>query len=283
MISGYFLCYSKSVKVDKLLSMVIQVWTYSILGYFVFSVYLQDNSINIRDLFIAFTPLIHKTSWFFSCYILLYIMHPYINLVITNLDLWQFKKLLLIILVLWSFVPSILRIDFYANDFLQFVTFYMIGSYLRLYDPFKKIHHSWSIVLLMALLWLGLNSLLELCGFSSHIKDATLLLADKNSPFILLTAALLCNAFIKSNIKYMGIINEFAGCIGGIYLIHDNPYVRNYLYCNIFSLGNISHPFMLPLLVVFFVTITFLACYLIEKIRKSFYNRVVFLTLRSKE
>lgn len=272
-ISGYFLCNSKKVTLRKLLSMVIQVWTYSMLGYLICGLYLQGISFSIKDFFVALTPLIHKVSWFFSCYILLYIIHPYLNMVIRNLNKDEYIKLLIVSLLLWSFIPVIFHISFYDNDLIQFILFYFIGAYLRVYDPQIKPLYVCIGVVSMFVMWCGLHLLLELLSVSSYIKDVSLLLADKNSPFVILTAVLICYVFLKANLKYNPLINEMASCVGGIYLIHDNPYVRKIIFNDIFQLEGIVNSSYLPFWVSGFVLIVFVSCYFVEKTRKCIYNK----------
>ena len=75
--------------------------------------------------------------WFMTDYIILYCLSPFINKYIKSLNKKEFKKLLLVLFILFSMMQYISTISCLSNSLYNFIFLYFIGAYLREY-PLKK-------------------------------------------------------------------------------------------------------------------------------------------------
>jgi hypothetical protein len=84
---------------------------------------------------------------------------------------------------------------------------------------------------------------------------------------IVLMAILLFLGFLKMNIGCKNIINVIASATFGVYLIHDNYYVRPFLWENVFSNASFSENRLLIPYSVMEICVVFIVCTVIELIR----------------
>lgn len=282
-ITGYFLCKSQRMKISKLVSVVIQVLTYSLVCYIIYTVVYDQAHFRLRDVYVAATPLIHTTYWYFSSYVIVYLLHPYINRGIANLKQNELLFLIGTLVVIWGIIPDFLNVKFGRSDFLVFVFYYLIGSYIRLFVIEKK--DNLVCRRLLGNIWSYLPKVLGLClslwlivaivaSYSSaQLSDHITRLYRIGSPLTILFAITIFLIFLMSKeIKHSNAINTVASCIGGVYLIHDNPYVSSVLYTNVFHLERYSELQGLFLITIGFVVLTFVVCVIIEFVRKSIYG-----------
>lgn len=61
---------------------------------------------------------------------------------------------------------------------------------------------------------------------------------------------------------------------GGVYLLHENPYVRSLLYSKIFHLEKYTDTDYMFFATILFTLITFVVCSLVEFVRKHIYSHI---------
>lgn len=131
-IMGYYLV-NKEVSAKKILRLLLQVSFYSISIYLLLCLggFTQFNAV---DFLKAILPAIFVEYWFFSVYLALYMLSPYINILLRNLTYKQMLHGILLMLFIWSVFPTFTTIDFSdGGRFAQFVLLYCIGAFLRLF------------------------------------------------------------------------------------------------------------------------------------------------------
>lgn len=89
----------------------------------------------LGDIIRSIVPPLAGTYWYLTCYIALAVLQPFINKVLLALTIKQHKMLCVVLFVLFSVIPSLTWVDFFAfNDgysFAWLLTCYIIGSYLK--------------------------------------------------------------------------------------------------------------------------------------------------------
>ena len=85
LITGYFLSNKDSINIKKLVDFFLQIWCIDLLITFIL-VKTNVYTITTSDLIQLFLPFISKSNWFFSCYILLYLFHPFLNKLINDFN-----------------------------------------------------------------------------------------------------------------------------------------------------------------------------------------------------
>ena len=258
-ISGYFMINSK-FKLKKLMMLEAQVLFYTIICYIIVVVN-GAADISIKSIAFSFLPTLFEHYWFFTAYIVMYIFTPYINRLIHSLSREAFLKFLLIMILLWSFTTTFATTGLYSYPLGTFLLLYSIGAYIRLYPDFKYNTNKSSIItiilcegfLLMSVIVFGVLGIDKEAYFFQRLSLPTLLLAV--GIFVL---------FTHINIRYNSFINLVASSTFGIYLIHENTYVRAALWPFLQHLrGGMSHIIYALICAV----AVFIVCSIIELIR----------------
>ena len=79
-------------------------------------------------------PATFKQYWFFTAYIVLMLLSPYINKFIAAVSRTDHLKLIAVMIVMWSIIPFITDQDFYFNEVITMIMIYIIGAYLGKYS-----------------------------------------------------------------------------------------------------------------------------------------------------
>lgn len=239
LLSGYFLIESK-FKVQRLLQLLLQVFFYSICIFLVFwGCGLEE--FHVAKLIKAIFPTVFKQYWFFTAYVVLYLLFPYLNKLFHALNQKQHLIFLAVFLFVWSVIPSftnVYKYNMYGSEIPQFILFYAIGAYLRTYPLNGKIEKKVGAVLTVfctVFLW-GSTLFFDWRGQtdSNDYKYITYCF-ERNSIFIILLGVGLF--FILKNIKMKSnaFINGIASCVFGVYLFHENQYMRPFLWRELFQ------------------------------------------------
>jgi Uncharacterized protein conserved in bacteria len=270
LISGYFLIKSPKIKTSKVIKIWIQIFTYSILLYAIFT-FINPELFGIREMLSNFLPVISTKWWFASTYFVLYIISPYLNKLLNNLDKQTYKQMLVIFAICWCLIPTFFRKPFEGNNLIWFIFLYIIAGYIRIYAEkrIKKVGSTyiWLSVVLYVLTFLS-AALFDLIGIRVHYFSlrATMFFEMDQLP-VLLISLLAFIGFLKIKIDYSWLINVISSATFGIYLIHDNDYVRPFLWKKFFRNATYADSaFLIPYSLAVII-IVFLGCTVIELCR----------------
>lgn len=213
LISGYF-----SVKADyqKLRKIHLMMLFYAFLDFGVFI--WQGGAFEIRELFHCFFPIYMRKHWYLTCYFVLAVLSPYLNLFADKLSRKQLRNLSILSLLIFNILPILP--DFAitydgGKGVCQFVILYLIGRYLRIYQVSRR-EHRWKyfgMFLLMLCLTFGANTALTLLS-----GNAISWFASDGSITVILcsvSAFLFFSTFTGSN----GVINRMASYVVAVYVL----------------------------------------------------------------
>lgn len=134
LISGWF---GIKLYYKKLLGINWMVTFYAVI-ILLFSLALGYKALNLRTDWMPFIPIITKQYWFITVYIVLCLISPFLNKLVEILDKRTFQKLLLILFVLFSLLPSaafVFNFKSVTEDagygIVNFMFLYLLGRYLR--------------------------------------------------------------------------------------------------------------------------------------------------------
>lgn len=88
----------------------------------------------------SFLPFITRKYWFYSCYVCLLFLSGYIQRFIEQLSKQEFQRLLCLLLVLFSVLPTLFYFELIPDNgkgLVQMIMVYMIGRYIRMYRDVK--------------------------------------------------------------------------------------------------------------------------------------------------
>ena len=283
LISGYFLVKSK-FSFQKLFVLWAQIAFYSWVIGAIFLFVGQAGEIGLYELiFIAF-PVTSGHYWFATIYVLLFAIFPFLNAGIEKMNRKQHFSCIAVLLIIFSawntIIPfTIPMTDHEGMDIAWFVCLYMIAAYLRKYpECMKRKRYQYVIgyVLCSVLIFVAGLFLLFVDSKVGKLGGYATNWYAYNSLPVLFGSVCLFIAFVKTEIKgiVLGrIINTLAGATFGVYLIHEHRYLR-YLWQEWLGVKQFSEgPMMLPYMVGC-VLVVFLACTLVDLLRKSLFSLV---------
>lgn len=231
MISGYFLC-RKPFRPKTVSRLFAQVWFYSI-SLFLLCKFGFGYSYSAPQLLAVFFPTVFNEYWFFTAYIVLLLLTPFLNILLNALSRQQFQAMLGCMLFLWVLIPTLTRQQMYAGEIPQFVLYYSLGAYFQLY-PDNPFRNKWLRLGLTVGSFLLLMVLTVVLGYLERYTPAAFGAAnrfyDRNSLIIAGCATGLFTLAVYWKPFFCPFINTLGGCTFGVYLIHDNPAVREILW-----------------------------------------------------
>lgn len=276
-ISGYYLINSNSgyIKFDKIAKFVGQVFFYSVTLYLI-SCLTGISDLNIKSLIKVLFPITFSQWWFASTYFVLFLLHPFLNRLLHVLDQAAYQKLLLVLVICWSVIPTFTTSSFQGNSLLWFITLYSISGYIRLYGLNSKFtaKHYFIFLLIGSLLTYGSSIAFTMLGkkWSFFSARATYFYGQEKIT-TLLTSLCLFMLFVTIKMNYHRWINVVASATFGVYLIHDNNIVRPLLWESWFKNAQYQESLYLIPYSIIAVTIVYVVCTFIDLLRQKLIDK----------
>ncbi len=229
MITGYY-CIFGTFRASKITKLVARVWFYSWgIGIILYSTGLGIRS--VENLVKTVFPVCSGAFWFITIYLIVYILSPYINKAIQDIDREKYKLLLVFLFVTGSVIPSFVKPGWEFSNIGWLIFMYLIGGYFRRFpDVWENcklkpiLFFSVSYVLLMYLtLWW--DDKVEVVVYNQ-------VLAQKHTVLIVICSVALFVLFKNINLGHSRVINRIAASTFGVYLIHENPVLNDLLWTN---------------------------------------------------
>ncbi|MBT0908342.1 acyltransferase [Streptococcus lutetiensis] len=268
-ISGYFLITSKGIKISKVLKLWLQLFFYSVSIYTLF-VLTGVEVVSIKGIIKNVLPVIFTRWWFASTYFVLYLLSPYINKLLNSFSKREYHRFLALLTLFWCIIPTFTTNSFQSNPLIWFIYLYSLAGYMRLYGLLNTVKTgtclltSFVVSLLTYLSAVVFDLLgLKISAFSEH---ATYFFEMQKLP-ILIISVLLFLGFSKLNIGSIKLINIVSSATFGVYLIHDNAYVKEFLWQTLFKNASYAYSDMLIPYSILVIIIVYLTCTVIELIR----------------
>lgn len=148
LITGYFSCSSQKRDPVKIFGLLMQVIAFRLALYLYYDV-LKGGGLTVGGLLMTLLP----ANYFVVLYMGVYLLSPYINLVLKKLSKEKLRSLVILMLMLLSVLPTLADVvegvnggsimglntisafgDDYGYTLVNFVLMYVIGAYIRLAD-----------------------------------------------------------------------------------------------------------------------------------------------------
>ena len=278
-ITGYFSS-SKNFKINKIFPLLLQTSFYSMCGL-TLGIF-TGQYISFFTIFKQFFPIIYSQYWFITVYIVIYLVSP---LITEALDRFSNQKnfflmifLVLINLLFPTFFPG--SLSEVSNYFLKFVLFFITGYMLKKYSKKWSFSKKHGLILLGLCFFIYITSIfaIEIGSILLHINvfKKSLFFSNLQSPLVYLAAIGLFIVFKEMKIKNNNFINHISKFMFGVYLIHDNKFVRPIIWTKLFKLDTVlnADPLVLLSLVLLSVIIVFVSSILIEAIRSYIFQGI---------
>ena len=234
--TGYFMIKSET-KVKKIISLELQVLFYSI-GSLILWLLLGRN-ITIQEVSKSIFPNIMNTYWFFTSYFAIYIFIPFINKFLLGLNKKEFQKLLILGFIFLMVIPTIVISSATIHGGIYLLYFYTLGAYFRLNLKNDNNKKNYLIMACISYLIIILISIVikHLSITSDKMLDYTYYFSKKESVLMFVCATSLFLFFKNINIKYNPLINKIANVSFGVYIFHENIFIKQILWKELFVIN----------------------------------------------
>ena len=269
LITGFY-SYKSASAPKKIINLLLEAEFYSI---FTGACMLLTGDVKMSASFLLHTllPATFKQYWFFTAYIVLMLLSPYINKFIAAVSRTDHLKLIAVMLVLWSIIPFITDQDFFFNEIITMIMIYIIGAYLGKYPDniLKKGRNAELLTAVCATILVGSTFACGIAGkYVSTFRNLSSHFYTRLSPLVIgLTTGLLIT-FSKMNFK-IGFVNKIASCTFAVYLIHESPFVYPVLWKKYLRAADYVYSKYWFAHMLISTVLVFAVCIIIELIRKS--------------
>lgn len=266
MISGYFLSTSNKRSFSKIFFLLFEAFIFRTAQYLITALTTSQN-ITVSGILGCFFSI----GYFIMFYSIIYLISPLINLMFTHVDEKRNQKIIVLLFVFFSVIPSVVNLldslkiadfswaaglctvtkdgTFDGYSIVNFFLCYVLGGYLRHYRSDKK-----SLPKLLVILFAN-TLLLFIWGYFDYQSAFTY-----DNPLVIFEAVSLILLFNKFSFKSK-IVNELSSSGFTCYLVHG--FFLKYLQIEKYASGEW---YVLLIHVILSVLSIYLICYVIHKI-----------------
>lgn len=274
MISGYFMVTDTkdSLDIKRILKMWGQVAFYSVVLYLV-SCASGAKEFSVILLIKSFFPITFATWWFASVYFVIYLLHPFYNILLQKLTKDQYRAMLLLMIVIWYVIPTITKEKFQSNDLIWLMMLYAIGGYIRLHGlcPGWDAKKWGKVCILMFAVRIAVCLLLLYLGTKSEMADRNIkhFIVNQQSVFTAICIVPFFMVFEKMELGHNKWINVIASGTFGVYLLHDSKIGHAFFWEKLFPISKIGDSWLLFPYSLLVVLLVFSICLFIDLARRQ--------------
>lgn len=224
MITGWFMCTSRFTW-RKFIKLYIQITLYAVIIYGIFCLTGHETFRPVKALLKLF-PVKSIHDGFVSCFLIFYLLIPFINILVQNISKHQHQLLLIVLLAVYTLLPTVPGYRLSFNYVSWFVVIYLVASYIRLHGLGARItHKAWGWIAL-ATIFLASASVLSLFALNKmgYINSFIpyFFISDSNKILALAVAVSSFMWFKDLRLPHSRLINAVGGATFGVLLIHAN-------------------------------------------------------------
>lgn len=257
LISGYF---GVKFNLEKLIKLDLMVIFYTIL-HLVIRMAL-GLEIGLMDLVSCVFPVLSNQYWYITAYFIIAILSAYINQIPECLSKVDFRKVLAVLVFVFSVVPTFLHFDILGSEgknVVYMTLVYLIGRYIRKYDM-RTYQRGRLLLLLFGNILLAI--ILELAMFT--VTGRYSMFYRDCSVFTLVSSVLLFTIFRNCRFENKT-INKVAGSVLAVYVFSFGFQRLVYLLMPLEKYA--FSPLLFPMICVFAPCVV-LGCILVDLLRR---------------
>lgn len=277
--SAWFLVNSKKMSLKKVVHMILDVWIINMIVLIALrSIGVQ---LQISDTVKTFFPTTFANNWYITCYLLFYMIHPFLNRMLDQMSINEHLAFATILFVIYFIIP-VLPLEeinlFFANEFVIFLATYVIVNFIEIYknEWTENLKFNECILFVSIISYVVLILCVDFLGLrTNYFLNRLVRWNMNNSLFMFLIAFSSFNImkkkkFINRSINYLSSLSLL------VYIFHENLAFRRYLRPVIeFSILNrfgIEHAFICAVCMA--VSLAILS-FIISAIYKTFFTKIV--------
>lgn len=225
MIGAYFMI-DRGVKISQIINLSIRTYLYSLLIVVCASLFFEIVFTDVYKYIFQF----YDTYWFVTTYVMLMILAPVLNSILTKITNNQLKNVLLVMTVFLVISPTY-RIGMPINDgILFFVYLYLVTAYIKKQEIRINVKKYLAISLSITMLHIVFRNIVPLL-FSQEEVSKTINLQLTDLGLLTVSNTVLLFLLILNARKFESkVVNKVASGMFSVYLIHEHPIIRKLLW-----------------------------------------------------
>lgn len=252
LISSFFLIDNNKFKTKKVIALLIEMFIFSVaIGTTFF--FIKKKAFEVPTLKTIIFPFGKDIWWFMTCYLLLYLFSPLLNLGIRAMNKKMHLIMVIVFLTIWSVLPTLLDLDYGFINLGWFVVMYLVGSYIKLHDVNLKLKPIFGILISIAI-FLTAFALKRVIYYFVHGDDYFVNrlidifgLINMNNLFQVAATLILFLSFKNIKMGSIKFVNIIASTCLASYLLHDHGDMRYFLWWDLFKNRNfVWQPVFIP-------------------------------------
>lgn len=228
--SIWFLLESNKVKSRKVKHLVIDTWVVSVVLCALFVIFWRNGLpkvLIVKSLF----PIICCNNWYITCYLILYLIHPLLNLIIERIERARLFKLNVGLFIAYFVIAFVSESLLYYSNLIFFMSSYLIVGYMKKYsceyttnvkmNRITIVISACACVALLGVTWIASK-------YVPALRNKMLMWTSNNNPFTFFMAFSVFNLARRKE-WCSAAVNKFSSLTLLIYIIHENIYIKNLL------------------------------------------------------
>ncbi|MCM1337923.1 MAG: acyltransferase family protein [Candidatus Amulumruptor caecigallinarius] len=269
LITGFFLINKTEISLRRFVKVFVQVVFYNVL---IVGILAACGIATPREVLVAAYPLgpSRFNLWFVSQYLALILLQPFLSRLVIRFTHRQYLGFLLLLILLTSTLTPVFPLGYiYSSPWkvTWFITLFFAGGYLRLYLPRV------GSCLKPALLYVAACTVGFVCTLlmrRGYVQGWDLGAYNSLVVFAIGVTAMLFASRLK--IGHIPAVNYIASSTFAVYIIHQNPYVIEWLMDQAPAYYGWSTAYYTDFLIGMAVTaVVFLLCVAIDKLRLALF------------
>lgn len=276
LISGYVMV-GRKLKAERVLGLWLQVFSISAIVATIFLLFFSEG-IELTKITDGYLPLTKSQYWYFTAYFGMLFFTPLLNGAAEKLDRKAYKKLIVIILFLFTILPVILRKDLFrhSNGMSSFwlCIMYLVGAYFGKYGidtkKYSKIKSAiYALICATAITaWIVIHS--YNVGVETGKVEGQWDYLYYTNPIVVAQAIFMLMFFAQlkfNNNKVKKVIAFLGANSFSVYLIHVQPLIFDIVFVGKFKWLQDFNFIIMAVLVVLCAIGVYLVCIILENIR----------------
>lgn len=227
--AAWFLVEDNRVKITKVINILLDGWILSVVSMLIGMA--CGISFTKGQIFRLLLPTTNQLNWFVGCYLLLYLVHGLLNVVINDIDKKRLFLLTASMFSIYGVICTFYAKWFYYTRLLCFILVYFMVAYMKKY--LKKLSDNKKmngyILLVSAVAYVGSIIVYLILAAKIGFLDGKAIKFSNTNNFIMIIMVLaIFNIFRTTEIEHSLFINRIASASLMFYLLTENYVLANY-------------------------------------------------------
>ena len=277
--SAWFLVNSKKMSLKKVIRMILDVWIINMIVFW--GLHAIGIQFQVSDTVRTFFPTTFANNWYITCYLLFYLIHPFLNRMLEQLNISEHFALTSFLFMIYFIIP-VLPLEeinlFFANELVIFLATYVIVSFIKIYknEWTENLKLNKGILFVSIVSYVALILSVDYLGLRTNYFLNRLVRWNMNNSLFMFLIAFSSFNMMKKKKFINRTINYFSSLSLLVYIFHENLAFRRYfrpvIEFSILRRFGIEHAFICA---VFMAVSLAILSFIISAIYKIFFTKIV--------